>query len=279
MPEDPDNISSHPIGIFDSGVGGLTVYRALRKILPHEDFIYLGDTARLPYGTKSQATVTRYAHQIALRLLQENIKLLVVACNTATALALPSLQALLPDLPCLGVVEPGALAAAQASKTGQIVVLATEGAVRSCAYDDAIHRYRPEANVRGVACNLLVGLAEEGWCEGAEVEAVLVRYFRPLEGLSFDTMVLGCTHFPLLAPAIRRLIPADVALVDSAATTALAVRDFLEAKGLANSGADLGRDLFLVTDAPERFQRLAVRFLPETDVLGVETVNLGGPAG
>jgi glutamate racemase len=264
---------SRAIGIFDSGLGGLTVYEALRKTLPHEDFIYLGDTARLPYGSKSRETVVRYAKQNAQRLIREDIKLLVVACNTASAQALPDLQKQLPHLPCLGVIEPGAKAAAKASATGQIVVLATEGTVRSGAYPTAIQRIKPTAQVHALACNLLVGLVEEGWCEGPEAEAVVQRYLRHLQNVqkvTFDTLVLGCTHFPLLANTIRKGLPPGVAIVDSASSVALDVRDYLKEKELTNAPERQGNNRFFVTDAPKRFQRLASRFLP--DVTGLEAI-------
>jgi glutamate racemase len=266
--------NSHgPIGVFDSGVGGLTVYKALREALPHEDFVYLGDTARLPYGAKSPETVAAYAQQAARLLMESGIKMLVVACNTASALAMPSLQTLLPALPCLGVIEPGAAETARASRTGRITVMATESTVRSGAYAAAIHRHRPDADVRMLACNLLVSLAEEGWSEGPEAEMVVKRYLRELDS-GFDTLVLGCTHFPLLAPVIRSLIGPDVAIVDSATTTASTVRQFLEARSLATSKQGNGRDRFMVTDSPERFARLAHHFLRQDIAGGVELAHM-----
>lgn len=263
-----------PIGVFDSGVGGLTVYRDLREVMPREDFIYLGDTARVPYGTKSQEKVTEYSLQIASRLIEENIKMLVVACNTATALALSKLREVLPDLPCFGVIDPGADAAVRTSSTGNIVVLATEATVRSGAYKDSILKRRSDARVESLACNLLVVMAEEGWCDGAEADAVVARYLRQLDAVSFDTLVLGCTHFPLLARVIRSQLHSRISIVDSAATTALAVHDFLLANELSTDSKTAGRDKFLVTDAPDRFRRLAARFLPDTDVSEVEVVEL-----
>ncbi len=266
--------SSSSIGVFDSGVGGLTVLRALREALPREDFVYLGDTARLPYGTKTPDTVARYALQAAERLLREKIKLLVVACNTASALALPFLRRALPDLPCLGVVEPGAAAAAKASRNGRIVVLATESTARSGAYPKAIRALRPEAEIEGLACNLLVSLAEEGWTEGREAQAVVERYLRQIRLADYDTLVLGCTHFPLLAPLIRTLLPEEIALVDSAETTARAVAACLKTSGLARTDGGQGEARFLVTDGPERFQALAERFLGGKRAESVETISL-----
>jgi glutamate racemase len=264
---------SRAIGVFDSGIGGLTVYKALRDLLPREDFLYLGDTARLPYGTKSPETVGRYAVQAARLMMVEDIKLLVIACNTASALALSALQEQLPELPCIGVIEPGAKRTAEISATGRVAVLATESTVRSGAYAAAIARHRPEAKARMLACNLLVALAEEGWCEGAEAEAVIGRYLRLLEPGSFDTLVLGCTHFPLLIPTMRKLIAADIPIVDSAATTAAAVRDHLEGRGLLAERPGQGNSRFWVTDSPERFAKLAPRFLDSDFRLSVNLVD------
>jgi len=251
---------TNPIGVFDSGVGGLTVYRALRDALPHEDFIYLGDTARLPYGTKSKETVEQYTIGAARLLGERGIKFLVVACNTASAHALSALQQALPDLPYCGVIASGAEAAVKATRNGRIAVLATEGTVRSGVYADVIHSLRGDADVQMLACNLLVSLAEEGWCEGAEAEAVVARYLAMLSP-GYDTLVLGCTHFPLLMPVFRKLCAPDIRVVDGAFVTAQAVAGLLVARGLANPRAETGKEVFLVTDLPERFGRLGARFL------------------
>ena len=263
---------SRPIGVFDSGVGGLTVYKALRAILPHENFIYLGDTARLPYGTKSPETVAQYALQATTLLAEADIKLLVVACNTASACALPSLQKHLPRLPCLGVIEPSAQAAATASRNQHIAVLATDGTVRSGAYAAAIKRYNKNAVVTSTACSLLVTLAEEGWSEGAEAEAVIGRYLREMD-TSFDTLVLGCTHFPLLIPTIRKLVKPSVTIIDSASVTAQFVRDYLQTHHLANTG-ETGDTHFWTTDSPERFARIARLFLGTDHVRQPKLVHI-----
>lgn len=233
--------------------------------MPFEDFVYLADTARLPYGTKSPEAVTSYALQAARLLIEEGVKLIVVACNTASASALLSLKAQLPNLPCFGVIEPGAQAAAGLSPHGRIAVLATEGTVRSGAYETAIIRQKPFAHVRMLACNLLVSLVEEGWCEGPEAETVLKRYLQKLgaPGMDYDTLVLGCTHFPLLAPMIRKLIGPKIPIVDSAVTTAESVRAYLEAAKFRKPGSTPGQSRFFVTDAPERFSHLAARFVPD----------------
>ncbi len=193
-----------PVGVFDSGVGGLTVLRALVANLPHEDFLYLGDTARLPYGTKSPATVARYSVRAAECLMERGIKALVVACNTASSSALPALRARFPELPVVGVIEPGARAACEASASGRIAVLATEGTVAGGAYQHAIHAVRPEAQVTQVACQVFVALAEEGWSEGDAVDAVTERYLAHLDA-RVDTVVLG---LHALSIACGRHLPA-----------------------------------------------------------------------
>jgi glutamate racemase len=261
------------IGVFDSGVGGLTVYKALRAALPYENFVYLGDMARLPYGSKGRETVTQYATQAARRLVEEKIKLLVVACNTATAHALGDLQKAFPALPCLGVIEPGAAEAARVSSSGRIAVLATDSTVSSGVYPAAIKRHRPDAVVTMLGCNLLVSLAEAGWHEGPEAEAITARYLKML-GNDFDTLVLGCTHFPLLLPTIRKLTRPDVTLVDSAVTTASNVRDYLAANHLFNPCGGAGKSRFLATDAPENFTRIAAPFLAGETIPAVEHVHI-----
>lgn len=260
-----------PIGVFDSGVGGLTVLRALRARLPHESFLYLGDTARLPYGTKSSSTVTRYARQAAQVLVDRGIKLLVVACNTASAVAVDDLAQRLAPLPVVGVVEPGAAAACAASAHGRIVVIGTESTIRGGAYERAIARRRPSATVLGRPCPLFVALAEEGWCDGPIPEAVAERYLgdlrpEPSDPASIDCLVLGCTHFPVLRPAVAAVMGTAVALVDSAETTAHAVAGMLAEAGLAApaggaEGSPAAPVALLATDGPERFARVGARFL------------------
>jgi glutamate racemase len=249
-----------PIGVFDSGVGGLTVLRALIGSLPAEDFLYLGDTARLPYGTKSPETVARYSVRAAGALVSRGIKMLVVACNTASATALPSLRESFPALPVIGVIEPGAQAACEASASGRIAVLATEGTVKGGAYQRAILAVRPGAHVTQVAAQVFVALAEEGWSEGAAVEAVTERYLAHLDA-RVDTVVLGCTHFPLLAGAIARQLGPTRRVVDSAATTARATAAELRSRGLAVQPGRAGNVHLMATDSPERFARVGARFL------------------
>jgi glutamate racemase len=257
--------------VFDSGVGGLTVLRALQRELPAEDFLYLGDTARLPYGTKSPQTVIRYALGAADVLVQRGVKALVIACNTASAAALPAMRERHAPLPVIGVVEPGAQAAVAASRSGHIAVIGTEATVRGGAYQAAIARLRPDAVVRATACQVFVALAEEGWIEGEVARAAAQRYLEPLFALTgegdvaADTLVLGCTHFPLLLPVIRQSVGTAVSIVDSAATTARAVRERLEAQSLLREPGPGGRGSgtlrFLATDGVARFAAIGARFL------------------
>ena len=251
-----------PIGIFDSGIGGLTVLKALQLRLPAESFVYLGDMARLPYGTKTGETITRYAVQAAEALIDQNVKLLVVACNTASAHALKALQLRFPDTPVIGVIDPGAAAAAAASKSGRIAVIATESTARANAYRLAICKHRPDAEVTTIACGLLVALAEEGWLEGDIPHGIVKRYLEPVfaEDKAPDTLVLGCTHFPLLRGVIETMIGSAVTLIDSGAVTAEIVARLLQEKELAATAT--GRfTSFMATDGTERFARLATYFL------------------
>jgi glutamate racemase len=258
-------VNARPIGIFDSGMGGLTVMRALMRTLPHESFVYLGDTARLPYGTKSADTVERYAVQAAGALMRHNVKLIVVACNTASAVALPALEKALAPIPVIGVVEPGAEAAVAAAQGGTIAVIGTEGTVKGGAYLRAIHARDASAEVVQQACPLFVPLAEEGLIGGEIAELVAERYLSPL----FDkakpaALVLGCTHFPVLAPMLTKVIArlgGHTKLVDSAATTASAVSALLAKNGLTQNEAAKPSYIFLSTDAPERFTRVGEIFL------------------
>ncbi|MBI1262057.1 MAG: glutamate racemase [Rhizobiales bacterium] len=268
---------NRPIGVFDSGIGGITVLKALRARLPHENLIYLGDTARLPYGTKSAETVTAYATQATRNLMTHDIKMAVIACNTAASVALEPLSAALDPLPVIGVVGPGAEAGVKASKNGHIAVLATEATVRGGAYLRAIHALAPQADVVQKACGLFVTLAEEGWIKGDVAEAAARRYLEPLfKGRQKpDTIVLGCTHFPVLARVIARVVGPGVKLVDSAATTARAVELALTEKGLTTNRRGKGKVRFLATDSAERFARVGGIFFGE-DITAkqVELVDL-----
>ncbi len=262
------------IGVFDSGVGGLTVVAALRRRLPRESILYLGDTARLPYGSKSPATVTRYTRRNVDFLAQRGVKAVVVACNTASALALPELEL---AVPVWGVIEPGAERAAAVSR-GRVGVIATEATVRSDAYATALRRLRPGLEISSRACPLFVPLVEEGWHDDPVTEQVASRYLAPLLAGGIDTLVLGCTHYPLLAPVLARVAGPGVRLVDSAEAVAEAVAAGLVARGLAHTGgpgdgAPAGLRV-CVTDAGQGFQTLARRILgtPELSLEWVEVV-------
>ena len=279
-----------PIGIFDSGVGGLTVYRALHERLPDEHFVYLGDTARVPYGTKSLQTVERYAVENSLFLEAHGIKLLVVACNTASALALPAIRKAV-SVEVIGVIEPGAQAAAAASsaqsaEAKSVGVIATEATIRSRAYANAIARLAPSVKVIERACPLFVSLAEEGWAETEVARSVAAEYLQEIKADGVGTLVLGCTHYPILRRVIQETMGDHVRLIDSGEATARDVEQLLAANNLARETVkktaraperhlcdDL--DHFYVTDAAERFSRVAERFLGSAPSI-LEAVEVWG---
>jgi glutamate racemase len=266
-----------PIGVFDSGMGGLTVLRALAARLPQETFVYLGDTARLPYGTKSAETVQAYALQATRLLIAEGVKMVVIACNTASAVALEPLALALAPVPVIGVIEPGARAAVAATRNRRIAVIATEGTVKGEAYPKAIHALQGGMSVVQRPCQVFVALAEEGWTDSSVTTAAATSYLGSLfEGAAApDTIVLGCTHFPVLASAIRQAIGKDVAMVDSAETTAAAVADALVAKGMSNETKGASSMRFFATDSPERFARVGAIFLGRPiKVADVELIDL-----
>lgn len=258
------------IGVFDSGMGGLTVLREIATALPHHDTIYLGDTARVPYGVRSPETIRRYARENAEFLLSQGIEALVVACNTATAVALDDLKARMP-VPVFGVVEPGAKRAAAVAPRGTILVLATEATTRSKAYERAIHAHAPDATVVGRACPLFVPLAEEGWVDNDVAKAAAKTYLADLasSGRRIDAAVLGCTHYPLLRETIAGALGSGVTLVDSAHSTAEDVASAVRAR--ASKGTAVRR--FIVTDAPERFAAVGSRFLG-SPIASVEHVDV-----
>ena len=256
-----------PIGVFDSGVGGLTVFREIARALPHQPLIYLGDSARVPYGTKSPQTVTRYTLEAANHLMQRGITMLVVACNTATSAALPVLEEKLP-IPVIGVIEPGARAAV-AKTHGRIGVIATEGTVKSHAYTNAIRRIDKNVEVIESPAPLFVPLAEEGWANTHVAREVAEIYLGPLIDAGIDTLVLGCTHYPILRGTIEKVVGNKVQIVDSAETTAMAVR-----AAVADAGANgTPEHRFLVTDSEDRFRRIAAEFLGY-EIENVELVTI-----
>lgn len=246
------------IAVFDSGVGGLTVLRALRAELPSERLIYFGDTARVPYGSKSKEAVTRFSLEVASFLVARSVKLLVVACNTASSLALPRLKAEF-DVPVLGVIAPAVRAAAAATRSRRVGVIGTEATVASQAYQRSLQRWVKRARVTAVAAPLLVPLVEEGWWSHSVTAAVARHYLEPIARARVDVLILGCTHYPLLAPLLGRLAGPGVRLIDSARETAREARSLLEDGDLLREGR--GSEEFFVSDSPRRFLRLASRFL------------------
>jgi glutamate racemase len=248
--------AARPIGVFDSGIGGLTVVSALRTLLPKESIFYLGDTARLPYGGKSEATVQRYSLEIAAMLLEEKAKTVVVACNTASALALLQLEKTLP-VTVTGVILPGARAAIAGTRTGHVGVIGTRATIKSGAYERALRTLNADVRVTARACPLLVPLIEEGWLENAITDEIIMQYLGPLMEEGIDTLVLGCTHYPLLRGAIARLLGNGVTLVDSAENCASAVRELLVRENLCTSETNAGKLQVALTDPPDNFLRIA----------------------
>ncbi len=259
-----------PIGIFDSGVGGLTVLRALRQRLPGESFLYLGDTARLPYGTKSAGTVLRYALNAADHLVEHGVRLLVVACNTASSSALPELEAACP-VPVVGVVEPG-VRAALARGASRIGVIGTEATIRSGSYQSTLARLGEGVAVRAAACPLFVPLAEEGWGDHPVTDQVARHYLGPLLEWGAEVLILGCTHYPLLKPSLARVAGPGITLVDSARSVAEAVAELPEAAPAR--GGEGGEVVIHLTDASDHFLRVARRILGEAP-RHLELVHLG----
>ena len=245
-----------PIGVFDSGIGGLTVAAALRELLPAEDIFYIGDTARVPYGGKSPQTIERYSIEISGLLLAEQAKIIVVACNTASALAVPRLEELL-KVPVTGVIVPGAQAAVAATRRGRIGVIGTRGTIYSRAYERAIHAIDPKVTVISQACPLLVPLIEEGWIDDPIADQVIRRYLEKLVREDIDTLVLGCTHYPLLSAALAKFVGPEIRLVDSARNCASAVQALLKREKLAAPRTQLGRLQVAVTDSSDGFLRVA----------------------
>ncbi|MDO4620232.1 MAG: glutamate racemase [Lachnospiraceae bacterium] len=269
--------SAPSIGVFDSGLGGLTVAREIMRNLPMENIVYFGDTARVPYGSKSRQTVERYSRQIVRFLKTQNIKAIAVACNTATAAAFDAIKEEAGDIPVIGVIDPGARVACRETKNGRIGVIATRATISSNAYADAIHATRPEVSVIGKACPLLVPLVEEGWIHDPITDEVLLRYLDELLENDIDTLILGCTHYPLLRSTIRRLVGEQIRLVNPAYETAQDLAVLLQEKGIANTVPRQPDEphpyRFFVSDEPERFAEFANSILP-IDVSSARIVQI-----
>lgn len=266
-------MNDRPIGIFDSGIGGLTVARAIYDRLPHESTIYFGDTARVPYGPKSPETVRRYSLEILHWLLGQGVKAIVIACNTSTAHALETLRAAAP-VPVIGVIEPGARAAVGASRGGAIGVIGTAGTIHSNAYPRAIHAIAPGVRVEQQACPLFVPLVEEGWFSHPAAELIAEEYLKPVRESSIDAMVLGCTHYPLLKPLLRRVMGDHVALIDSGEQTAIMLEETLAGARLEGARGRVGSHRFAVSDDEPRFRQVGSRFIGER-LSSAEVVSLG----
>lgn len=249
-----------PIGIFDSGIGGLTVCKKILEKMPKESIIYFGDTARVPYGSKSRATVIRYAKSCASLLIERGVKLLVIACNTASVFALETLQQSF-SVPVIGVVGPGARAACKRSRSGRIGVIGTRGMIGTGCYERKIQQLREDCVVWSKSCPLFVPFVEEGWTEGKIIEEVAQIYLADLMNEEIDTLILGCTHYPLLRKVIGKVMGPSVSLVDSAEETAIEVKEILEGKGWLNHAEQRGEHLFLVSDTPDTFVKTGEQFL------------------
>ena len=261
--------STRPIGVFDSGIGGLTVAHEVIRQLPNERIVYFGDTARVPYGPKSPETVRRYSSEIAGFLERQDVKAIVIACNTATAHALPMLRDSL-SMPVIGVVEPGARAAVRRSAGGHIGVIGTEGTIRSGAYERAIRALKPDARITTRACPLFVPLVEEGWVNHPAACLVAQEYLAPLIAQEIDALVLGCTHYPLLKTLLASVLGPNVALIDSAAETAAEIGSVLRANDLEAPPGSVPDHRFIASDDPQQFLRLGQRFLGDA----IETVDV-----
>jgi len=261
------------IGVFDSGVGGLTVLKEILKALPHEGIVYLGDTARVPYGIRSREMVTRYSFDNTDFLLTKGIKLLTIACNTASSVSLEAIRKRLP-IPVIGVVGPGAKAAVSVTRNGRIGVIGTEATIRSSAYMEKIKEIDGSVEVFGLPCPLFVSLAEEGFTDDDIALMVARRYLEDLRGRGIDTLVLGCTHYPLLKGVISKVMGASVTLIDSAVETANEVKETLKSLEIQNVSEEEPLRVYYVTDSPERFVRIGERFLGQR-IMHIEKISVG----
>jgi glutamate racemase len=273
------NLASKPIGVFDSGIGGLTVVAEIARQLPNEEIVYFGDTARLPYGPKSKETVTQFAIQDTEFLLAQGVKMVVVACNTASSVAIDRLSELY-DAPIVGVISPGALAAVSSTLTGKVGVIGTEGTIASHAYLREIRRLDRDVQVLEKSCPLFVPLAEEGWTEREVTLVIAHEYLIPLRDAGIDVVVLGCTHYPILKGTIGKVFGPGVRLIDSAEETAREVAERLSVLGLSRETASAPRHRFFVSDVPHRFREQAERFLgaplPNVEVVSVDDLSSHG---
>ena len=251
---------TNPIGFFDSGIGGLTVVKSVSRLLPNENIIYFGDTARVPYGSKSNDTVIEYSIQAANFLLRKNVKLLVVACNTASAIALKELRRFL-TIPVIGMIEPGAKMAAQTTKNNKIGVIGTRATINNKAYTNELQRLNSKLKIFDSPCPLFVPLAEEGWIKNKATELIAKEYLLPLKEKEIDTLIMGCTHYPILYEIIQKVVGKKVQLIDSGSPASYLVENYLSGRGLLNNSNQIGMSEFYVSDIPSKFKEVAENFL------------------
>jgi glutamate racemase len=261
-----------PIGVFDSGIGGLTVAKSLFELLPNENIIYLGDTARLPYGSKSKETVILYSIECLKFLLAKKVKLIVVACNTASSVAVPFLQKI-TKIPVTGVIAPGSRAATEKTKNKKIGVIGTLGTIKSKSYNKQIRKFNDNCEISSQSCSLFVQLAEDGWTDNQIALLTAKEYLKELKDIGIDTLILGCTHYPILKNTISKVMGKGVRLIDSGEETAKDVKKFLEENNLLNNSKNRGKHKFFVTDFPNNFKPISERFLGQ-NIKEVKKVKL-----
>jgi len=269
-----ENIKDRPIGVFDSGIGGLTVLKEIIEVTPDEKTVYLGDTARVPYGIRSPETVLRYSFENTGFLISKNIKLMVIACNTASSVSLDAIKSRV-SIPVIGVIEPGAKAAVKVTKNGRVGVIGTEATIKSNAYTKAIQALNGNIDVFSLACPLFVPLVEEGWTEGTIATLIAEEYLDRLKDKGIDTVVLGCTHYPLLKKVIAEVMGGWVRLIDSAIETAYEIKTTLEMLGLNREQNGVPSREFFVTDSAERFLKVSEKFLGQK-IENIEKIEVGG---
>ena len=261
-----------PIGVFDSGIGGLTVVKKMLSMLPNEKIIYFGDTARVPYGSKSNSTIIEYANQDAKFLYDKNVKLIIVACNTASSVALDNLREQF-DIPIIGMIEPGSKYALSKTKNGKIGVIGTHSTINNEAYSRKLKQLKGDVEVFEKACTLFVPLAEEGWTDHKATELIAEEYLEELINKEIDTLVLGCTHYPVLTEIIQKIMGPEVTLVDSGTAAALEVETYLSGIGLRNDSNQIGKHQYYVSDLPNKFKTIAERFLG-TELDHIEKIDI-----
>lgn len=265
-------LDNRPVGVFDSGIGGLTVVKEIMRIMPHENIVYFGDTARVPYGTKSSETIKKFGIQDTRFLLSKGVKAIVIACNTASALALEGIQQEF-DIPVIGVIKPGAYAAVRNTRSGRIGIIGTEGTIGSRAYERFIGNLKPEAELMGHPCPLFVPIVEEGWAGTKVSYLVAEEYLEPLKIASIDTLVMGCTHYPLLTRVVGDVMGGEVTLINPAEETAIELKSILIEKGIQNTALNTANYSYYVSDNPEKFSRVGSNFLSR-EISNIQKIDI-----